>query len=124
MSVEPGGEDGDDVEGLTGHGRRVIQFAWASDGAVDYDALPRRNEVQASTTHSITEWEVMANFSVDSGLICLFSMHALDSVLSTGRAEDREAMLETFIDEDDSANVFVPSGVVSESLSMLLRGLS
>lgn len=97
-----------------GYERQLIRFVWIRDGTVDYNALPSRASVQApAASEPDADWEVVVSFSVDSGTICLFSKHALKSLLATGT--DCEAMLEIFFDDDgDGTTVFVPSGVVCE----------
>ncbi|TFK88400.1 hypothetical protein K466DRAFT_598667 [Polyporus arcularius HHB13444] len=105
-AAEP--EEGDE-DGM-GDEPKLIRFVWVRDGTVNYDALPSRASVQVPPADAEANWEVVASFSVDSGTVCLFSKHALDSVLATGT--DREAMLEAFIDDDEGTNVFVPGGVV------------
>lgn len=101
-------------DNMLGYEPQLIRFVWIHDGTVDYNALPSRASVQApAASEPDADWEVVASFSVDSGTICLFSKHALESLLATGT--DREAMLEIFFDDDgDGTNVFVPSGVVCE----------
>ncbi|KAL1943427.1 hypothetical protein VTO73DRAFT_4502 [Trametes versicolor] len=97
---------------MMGYERQLIRFVWIRDGTVDYNALPSRASVQApAASEPDADWEVVVSFSVDSGTICLFSKHALKSLLATGT--DCEAMLEIFFDDDgDGTTVFVPSGVV------------
>ncbi len=107
-AAEP--EEGDE-DGM-GDEPKLIRFVWVRDGRVDYDALPSRASVQVPPADAEANWEVVASFSVDSGTVCLFSKHALDSILATGT--DREAMLEAFIDDDEGTHVFVPGGVVCE----------
>lgn len=111
-AAEPQELEGDD--NMMGYEPQLIRFVWIRDGTVDYNALPSRASVQApAASEPDADWEVVASFSVDSGTICLFSKHALESLLATGT--DREAMLEIFVDDDgDGTNVFVPSGVVCE----------
>ncbi|KAI9058600.1 hypothetical protein FKP32DRAFT_1596893 [Trametes sanguinea] len=99
--------DGDEDED---EGSKTVRFVWIAEGTVDYNALPRRTNMQALTTDPNTDWEVVGSFSVDSGTICLFSKYALDAILATGT--DREAMLEAFIDDDEGKNVYVPCGFV------------
>ncbi|KAI0325976.1 hypothetical protein GY45DRAFT_1374344 [Cubamyces sp. BRFM 1775] len=109
MSLEPAGPQ-DRTEDEMDQDAKVIRFVWTSDGSVNYDALPRRNRVRAPEADPEAEWEVVGSFSVDSGMVCLFSKHALDAILASGT--DREAMLEAFIDDDEGDKVFVPSGIV------------
>ncbi|CDO76325.1 hypothetical protein BN946_scf184414.g7 [Trametes cinnabarina] len=78
------------------------------DEEIDEEAKTIR--IRAPATDPEAAWEVVGSFSVDSGIICLFSKHALDAILATGT--DRQAMLEAFIDDDEGDRVFVPSGVV------------
>ena len=96
MSLEPAGPE-DRIEDEMDQDAKVIRLIWTSDGSVNYDALPRRNRVRAPEADPEAEWEVVGSFSVDSGMVCLFSKHALDAILTSGT--DREAMLEAFIDE-------------------------
>ncbi len=116
MSVEPADGDEADEDRLMGEDPRVIRFIWVSEGTVDYDALPLRGSIQAQGADTDATWEIVGSFSVDSSYVCLFSKYALDTLLSTGKDEDREAMLEAFFDDGGEGNVFVPSGVVSECL--------
>ncbi|KAI0364304.1 hypothetical protein BV20DRAFT_870677 [Pilatotrama ljubarskyi] len=107
-SVEQGDDGGEDD--TMGDDAKLIRFTWVSDGAVNYDSLPSRNSISAEAAGPDANWEVVGSFSVDSGTICLFSKHALDALLATGT--DREAMLETLIDDDEGTKIFVPGGVV------------
>ncbi|RDX41755.1 hypothetical protein OH76DRAFT_1489257 [Lentinus brumalis] len=118
MSVEPAEGEEADEDRLMHLDPLLIRFVWASDGSVDYDALPRPGSIQAqSSGDPHATWEVVGSFSVDSGTVCLFSKYALDNLLSTGKEDDREAMLEAFFDDGGEGNVFVPSGVVTASSS-------
>lgn len=110
-SVSPAEPEEGDDDGM-GDEPKLIRFVWVRDGTVNYDALPSRASIQAPPVDPAATWEVVATFSVDSGTVCLFSKHALDSILATGT--DREAMLEAFIDDDEGTNVFVPGGIVCE----------
>ena len=101
---------------------RVIRFIWTSDGVVNYDALPSRASIHASGSGGDAEWEVVGTFSIDSGVTCLFSKHALDSLLSTGT--DRQSMLESLIDEDEGNRIYVPGGIVGASLIQLFLDFS
>ncbi|KAL7278818.1 hypothetical protein ACG7TL_007835 [Trametes sanguinea] len=98
--------DGEEVD----EDSKTIRFVWTAQGTLDYDALPRRASVRALPTDLDAQWEVVGSFSVDSGMICLFSKYALDAILATGT--DREAMLEAFIDDDEGRKIFVPGGIV------------
>ncbi|OSD07758.1 hypothetical protein PYCCODRAFT_1358338, partial [Trametes coccinea BRFM310] len=114
LGTSKGPEDEFEAE-VTGAkpGTQTLRFIWVGEGTVDYEALPSRSSVRApaAETETGTEWTVVGGFSVDSGMVCLFSKHALDSVLASGTG-DREEMLEAFIDDDDARHVFVPSGIV------------
>ncbi|KAI0350485.1 hypothetical protein OH77DRAFT_1514367 [Trametes cingulata] len=111
MSIEPiEPEDGGEDDAM-GAEARLIRFSWVSDGTVNYDALPSRNSVRPAAARPDANWEEVGSFSVDSGTVCLFSKYALDALLATGT--DRQAMLESLIDEDEGTKVFVPGGVVT-----------
>ncbi|KAI1789870.1 hypothetical protein LXA43DRAFT_892101 [Ganoderma leucocontextum] len=87
---------------------KIVRFVRKIDGTVDYGALPRATAFQktaAADPDDDAEWEVVGTFSVDPGVACLFSKHSLDELLSTG--PDREAMLESLIDQDEGDKVFV-----------------
>ncbi|CDO76324.1 hypothetical protein BN946_scf184414.g6 [Trametes cinnabarina] len=92
---------------------KLLRFVWTGEGQVDYDALPSRADVRVPPpSEPDAEWETVGSFSVDSGMVCLFSKAALDALLATGPPEEREAMLESFIDDDHEGHVFVPSGML------------
>ena len=115
MSITHVAEDA----GAVDEAARTIRLLWIGEGSVNYDALPLQENIQGQQpTDAETDWEVVATFSVDSSLVCLFSKQALDSILSDGT--DREAMLESFIDENEGTNIFVPGGVVSKCFDLVL----
>jgi hypothetical protein len=92
---------------------RTAHFVWLHEGTVDYDSLPLKADVQTKISSGDAGWEEVSGFSVDSGTASMFSKSALDALLATG--EDREAMLETFLDDfNEHDGPFVPSGVVCE----------
>ncbi|KAI0312577.1 hypothetical protein OF83DRAFT_632999 [Amylostereum chailletii] len=97
------------VEGAGDEPQTLVlgRFDWAQEGSVDYDAMPASVAAGAQPT---SDWEDVGSFSADAGLPCLFSKHALDALLACGT--DWEAMLETFVDDEDEGFVFVPGGVV------------
>ncbi|KAI1789865.1 hypothetical protein LXA43DRAFT_892025, partial [Ganoderma leucocontextum] len=97
----------------------IVRFVWESDGTVNYGALPRatafRTAAQAAGPDDGAEWEVVDNFGVDSGQVCLFSKHALDQLLATGT--NREGMLESLsdqVEEFEGRKALVPAGVVGK----------
>ena len=122
MSVETEESEDDEGNGLIGGMPKLLRFVWKGQGMVDYDALPRASTIQKipAGTDPSADWEVVDSFSVDSGLACLFSKTALDYLLSMGPEEERDAMLETLMDDDGEGNVFVPGGIVSEYINFLL----
>ena len=122
MSVETEESEDDEGNGFIGGIPKLLRFVWKGQGMVDYDALPRASTIQEipAGTDPSADWEVVDSFSVDSGLACLFSKTALDHLLFMGPEEEREAMLETFMDDDGEGNVFVPGGIVSEYINFLL----
>lgn len=93
--------------------RRTPYLVWIGHGSVDYDAMPLSNDMGLSQPG--TEWDVVGNFGVDSGNICLFSKHALHELLSLGDESYQGGMLETLADFNTfDKKSFVPGGVVRE----------
>ncbi|KAI8996223.1 hypothetical protein BD414DRAFT_193296 [Trametes punicea] len=110
MSLESAQRE-DGARGALEDEPKILRFVWTGEGNVKYNALPHRSRVRAPAVDPDAQWEIVGSFSVDSGMICLFSKYALDALLLTGPETDREAMLESLIDDDEGSRVFVPGGI-------------
>ncbi|EJF60862.1 hypothetical protein DICSQDRAFT_170722 [Dichomitus squalens LYAD-421 SS1] len=102
MSVEAeetGRGSGDELADDAPKPTRPVQ---KGDGTVNYAALLRASNIRGNLVRAdeSAELEVVGSFIVDSGLAFLFFKHALEQPLSAVPREDREAMIETFIDDE------------------------
>lgn len=74
-----------------GHGlttiRNIPRYVWISESSVDYDTIPSDGDLRPSSSNSepLTDWdsEVVCNFGIDSGVVCLLSKYAFWDIIIT-----------------------------------------
>ncbi|KZW01455.1 hypothetical protein EXIGLDRAFT_829935 [Exidia glandulosa HHB12029] len=87
----------------------TVHLAWVREGELDYNALPQfSGDVVESEGDN---WEELASFSVDSGMVGLFSKSALDTLVGDC---DKQFAYETLVDAMnlDDLGGFMPGGII------------